>query len=243
MIDQWIVYSIIALLCVCTFAWWRFRIDYHIFQRKYAIKLPFLCHVTYARHKDAVYWGTTRYRFITKQGKKDRRRSMNFRWVYPTKIYIQHFYLKIWRLEEARAVFRYLEPYMDLALDDLPFYGQIDGDLYVYFRGQQILFIRYCLKLLSFYGWWVELSGYEGCHGMAKLGNKLYAIHCILRRTPVVINDLMHLPKIVDGAQWIVITSYKVSNGAREYAREKRILLMDRECIRKTFVYEEPQFL
>lgn len=232
-----------VVLCVCGLAWWRFRTDYRTFQRQYAIKLPFLCHVTLARHKDAVYWGTTRYRFITKQGKRDNRRAMNFRWIYPTKIYIRYFYLRIWKLSEARAVFRYLEPYMDLNLDDIPFYGQIDGDLFEYFRGERVLFIRYCLKLLSFYGWWVELSGYTGCHGMAKLGNKLYAIHCVLRQTPLVINDLIRLPKIADGAQWVVITSNKVSNGAREYAKEKRILLMDRECIRRTFVHEEPQFL
>lgn len=240
--SPWFVVAAVVLI-VLLVAWWDWRAWYRLFQKRFMVKLPFICTVTYCKERDKIIWGNTRYRFITKEGRKDRRRALNVKWVYPTTLILRKYKVKMWNINEARRVFRVVSPYMDIPLKYLTFEGKVEGDLFEHFEGSIVLFVRYCLKLLEFYGWTVELSGYEGCNGVARNGNNMYAIHCVLRQSPMVLNDLVRLPPVAPGLQWIVIGNGKVSSGAREYAREHRILLMDKECIRRTFVYEEPQFL
>lgn len=240
--SPWIVVTIVVLV-VLLIAWWDWRGWYRLFQQRFQVKLPFICTVTYSKEKDKVIWGNRRYRFITKEGRKDHRHALNVKWTYPTTLVLQRYKVKIWNIDEARRVFHVVSPYLDIPLRCFTFEGKVDGDLLKYFNGSTVLFVRYCLKLLEFYGWTVELSGYTGCNGIAKNGTHMYAIHCVLRETPMVLNDLVRLPPVAPGLQWIVIGNGKVSSGAREYAKEHKILLMDRECIRRTFVYEEPQFL
>lgn len=242
-IPDW-VYTLIWVIASSTAILWTYwRYDYRRFQKYYKIKLPFICTVTLTKKPDKIIWGNTRYRFITKDGKKDNRYGWNFKYPYPTIIIVCRFQVKIWSLKEARRVFRDIEPCMDLNLAEVPFQGPIEGDLYSYFNGNHVLFVRYCLKLLAFYGWQVELCGYGKQNGLARNGQKMYAIHCVFRESPIVINDLSRLPKTAVDVQWIIIGNGKASNEARKFSCQHNILIMDRECIRKTFVYEEPRFL
>lgn len=241
---KWVIVGAIILF-IGILLWWRWRWWYRSFQRRFLVKLPFIAIVVYNKdkEKDKILWGVTRYRFIRKDGRKDNRHSMNIRWPYPTTLILRNYKVKIWNLDEARRVFREVSVYMDMPLKYFTFEGQIDEDLFKHFKGSNVLFVRYCLKLFEFYGWEVEVSGYSGCNGIARNGTEMYAIHCVLRQSPMVLNDVVALPSVAKGLQWIVIGNGKVSNGARAYAREHNIYLMDKECIRKTFVYEEPQFL
>ena len=223
--------------------WWRFRGYYRIFEKSTGIKLPFICVVDYEKHSDAVYWGARRYRYITKAGRKDLRRSLNFRWTYPTTIYIQNFRIKIWSMDKARKLFSALEPYMDIPFDQMPFYGEIDGDMYEFFDGSKIRFVRYCFKLLQFFGWSVALSTYEGCNGLARYDGDMFAIYCIYCKRRVVVEDLAKLKPVSRESRMVVITSSTYSKAAKEYARIHHIWLIDNEHIHLTFLQNDVQFI
>lgn len=235
------IYCIIASIAL--YAWWRWRADYRRFQKMYNIKLPFLCVVTLTDEKDKILRGTKRRRFITKRGGRDHRYSMNFKITYPTIIVVNKFKLKIWDLLRANKIFTYLEPYMDLPLDSIPFKGPIEGDPMQFFNNSQTVFIRYCGKLMCFYGWECALTGRADCHIVARYGKQLYAVHCILRRNPVVLNDLIRVSKYRYNMDWIVMTNSKFSNGAKEFGFKNKILMVDGDGLRRTMLHEELMFL
>lgn len=231
-----------VIVCILLYLWWDWRRDYRSFQRMYRVKLPFRCVVTLTRKEDQILYGAKRYMHVRQDGTRDNRYAWNFKITYPTVIIINHFHIKIWNLKRANEVFLQVEEYMHLSLDKTPF-RVIEGDPVKFFRGSQILFERYCGKLLSFYGWKCVLCYTDGCQLMATYDKNLYSIRCILRRDPVVLNDLVKLGRLETGTRWIVITNSKFSNGAYEYAMKNKILMMDGECMRRTLVYEEAKFL
>lgn len=239
------IYLILSLVLVVTLlaAWWVWRYDYRRFQKMYRVKLPFLCIVTLTKEKDKIIRGNKRYRFIRKDGHRDRRRAMNFKWTYPTIIVVNKFKLKVYDLKKSNELFLYLEPYMDLSLDDCPYWGQIEGDLYKYFGGNQILFQRYCGKLLQFYGWRCEIikDGYR--HLMALHENKMWNVCCLLKREPVYQQDIQNLLNLKLQDRWLVITNTKYSNGAVELAFANGVSLMDGKCIDSTFLHERIRVL
>ena len=239
------IYLVISctLLGFLVIAWWVWRYDYRRFQKMYNIKLPFFCTVSLTKEKDKIIRGNKRHRFIRKDGQKDRRRALNYKWIYPTVIVVNKFKLKIYDLKRANDIFLYLEPHMDLSLDDCPYWGQIEGDLYKYFGGDQILFRRYCGKLLQFYGWRCEIIKDKYRHLMAIHDNRMWNVCCLLKREPVYQQEIQNLLNLKRDEKWLVITNAKYSNGAIELAFANGISLMDGKCIDRTFLYERIRVL
>lgn len=246
-VQHWRILLILlgTLALVASVAWFIYRRDYRLLQKMYKVKLPFLCHVTLVREPDKIIWGKRRHRFLKKDGGKDKRYSFNIKWSYPTVIVINRFKCVIWNLDKARAVMRVLEPYMELPLEKIQFLGRIQGDPVEFFNRSNVVFIRWCAKLFSFYGYRCELSGYKGCNAMCFMGGKVYAMHCELRYPDnhVDISDFNRLPPISEGVQWIFITNSSFSDLALKYAFRHGILCMDGACLDRTFKYEKPMFL
>lgn len=240
---KWIAAISVVLLLFLIYKWWDWRWEYRRFQRVFRVSLPFICTVKLVREKDSVLWGYKRYRFVRRDGQKDKRYSWNFYLTYPTVITTHRFQVKIWNIQKAKELFRTIEEYIDLPLADLPFYGKIEGDMYEFFHGSEVLFARYVAKLINFYGWEVHLVMKDGCVAIIKSGLQVYALHTVFQQKPVVLNNILRLPKTDESIRWIVATNYKFSNGAIEYAFANKILLMDGECIRQCFLHEEPTFL
>lgn len=239
------VYAIVAgvILVVLAVSYWIWRTEYRRFQKMYRVKLPFLCTVTLTKDKDNIKYGTSRYRFVTQSGKKDKRHGFNFKLYFPTVVTINHFKVQMWNHLRANEIFLQLEPIMQLPLDKCPFRGEIKGDPIKFFRRSQVMFKRYCGKLLEFYGWKcvicyegaLDLSGYDG--------KKVWAIRCLLSETPIVLNDVIKLNRKDVDMPWLIMTNSVFSNGAKEYAWKQGWSLMDLSSLQRTILHEEVLFL
>ena len=165
---------------------------------------------------------------------------MNFKVTYPTIIIISHFKVKVWDLKKANDLFLYLEPYMELPLDECPYWGEIKEDMWVFFHGNQLLFQRYIGKLMQFNGMPCQYSGGDIWHLVATRWGEIWYVHCLLKREPVYVRDVQKVlaDTSVTGRR-IIATNTHFSNGAKELAFANKIALIDAECIRRTFLHEE----
>lgn len=225
----------LVLLLGCLLAWYVYRGNYRRFQRDFNIKLPFLCHVYRQPGKDAIYWGYTRWMHVRRDGGKDRRYAINFKIPYPTKIIVCGYRLWLWRMQDAKYVFSIVQDYMWLQPKDLPFWGKIDGNLYRFFHGRKVRFVRHIAKMFEWYGWFPELM-YDKPYDILLCHNKnYYTVKCFFQRSPVQLADLMNLDPVVDIITQVVVTNYRFTEGAVGYAKSNRICLMDGERIAKSF--------
>lgn len=235
------VYLILGIILFIVY--WRWRLDYRNFQKMYRIKLPFLCTVKLTKENDKMLRGNKRYRYITQKGRRDMRRSWNFKLTYPTKIVVNHFEIKIWNLRQGDKLFTMVEPYMRLKLADIMFKGPIEGDPIEFFQRSQIIFQRWVGKLFSFYGWNCELAYGGPASLVASKDGIIYPIYTKLTKDKIGQGELMNLPKVGSGMRLICVTNSKYTSAAFQYACDHNILLMDSDCLRKCFVYEYIMFM
>lgn len=241
---MWIKYCIPVIFIITVFVWTIYRKDYRKFQKKYRIKLPFLCHVGREKHPDDVLWGYRRYLHVRKDGHKDRRYGFNVKWWFPTKIYIGDYLCKIWSINDAHRIVAKLEPKMDLPLEKVQFLGKIEGDPIDFFGRSNRIFIRWCGKLFMFYGYkcilWTKPR-----HILASNSKAQYILHCELRdeSNPVSPKDIHALLQADPDTKWVFITTGVFSELAVQYSIRYKVLLMDRTCLDHTFLYGRPMFL
>lgn len=238
------IYLSVLIAILVVWRWWEFRYDYRRFQKMYNVKLPFLCTVTLTNERDKILRGVKRHRHIRKDGRKDKRFGFNMKWTYPTTIVVNHFKVKIWNLAKANDLFLYMEPEMNLPLDECPYWGKIDGDMWKFFGGNQLLFQRYIGKLMQYNKMPCNWVGDKTWQLAAMKWDNIWYVHCELKKEPVYVRDIQRVLQgtNVDGRK-IFVTNTEFSNGARELAFKNGIALIDKECIRKTFLYEEVMML
>lgn len=234
----------VAILSTALFVvYWRWRLDYRNFQKMYKIKLPLLCTVKLTKEPDKILRGNRRYRYITQKGRRDMRRAWNFKLTYPTKIVVNHFEIRIWNLTQGDKLFLLIEPYMKLKLADIPFRGPIEGDSVEFFQGSQTMFQRWVGKLFNFYGWSCELT-FSGNNSLVATDNGIiYPIYTKLTKGKIGEGELMNLPKVGSGMRMICVTNSKFTSAAFKYACDHNILLMDSDCLRRCFLYEQIMFM
>lgn len=237
-------YCILIGIIVAVFVWTNYRKDYRALQKKYRVKLPFICHVGRADEKDKVYWGARRWLHVRQDGQRDKRYGFNIKWWFPTKIYIGGYLCKIWSIEKARETMRKLEPQMDLPLEQILFLGKIQGDPIQFFSRSNKVFIRWCGKLFAFYGYRCTLWT-APMHVLAFNKKHQYTLHCELRKpdNPVSPQDIYKLVEAGPNTKWVFITTGEFSELAIQYSIRYNVLLMDRKCLDYTFLYKRPMFL
>ena len=229
------IFAGLILLVILVVIWWNVRRDYLWFQKLYGVKLPHLAHVTLIDAPDQVWWGRKRWRFVRKDGGKDRRCALNVKIIYPTVIIINKFKVYILDLNYARHLYLYLQDFMILPLSDCTFCGDVRKDLWRYFRGIKIRFVRHIAKLFFRYGWYAELC-YDGEYDIyLQREGRHYVVFCIFKPDKVCLSDISRLPRVADMVYPVVATNGYFTNGAREYAKANNILLMDKPHIDMSF--------
>lgn len=230
-----ILISSVVLIIIGFIAWFIYRRDYRRFQRRYSVKLPFLCHVYRKRGKDAIIWGFTRWMHMRRDGGRDRRYAINFKIPYPTKITVCGYRLWLWRMNDAKYAFRLVQDYMWLQPKDLPFWGRVKGDLWKFFEGRKVRFIRHIAKMFEWYGWFPQLMYDKDYDILLCRNNNYYVVKCFFQRTPVQLGDLYDLGETVDIVTKIAVTNYMFTSGAAGYAKNNKICLMDGKRIDMSF--------
>lgn len=231
---MWFVLGAIFVSLLCL-VYHDYRRDYHRLEDMYKVKLPFLCHVTLADEPDKIIWGYRRYRFIRQDGGKDRRRALNIKITYPTVIVVNQFKVYILNLKEGKRVFRRLQDYMYLPLGDIPGWGDIRKDLWRFFRGRRVRFVRHIAHLFDRYGWQTELLYEKDWDMLIQRNGYYYAVYCVFKEGIAYTPDVQRIPRLSEGVTPVVATNNGFSNGALEYAKAHGILLMGKKQIDMSF--------